>query len=144
MVTVIDVIRELTGTLEAAFPQYRVNTKDLTEGFDRPSYYIDVDEVRSGKITADYFREAADLTICYFSEELFKGFLDLLEVKAKLQVILDQPLEIEEKCHATFNGVQITVSNTDKALICTCSTEVIQEIERADEEAAPMMEELNY
>lgn len=142
MITVIDIIRALTERLEKEFPNYPVTTRDLTEGFDRPSYYIDVEEVRSGQLTSDYVREAADLIIYYFAEDIYKGFLDLLNVKAKLQEILDEPLKVEVGCHAVFSNVNITISNTDKALICTCSTEIIQEVNR--EPDLPLMEELSY
>ena len=47
MYSVIDIIKALSLLIEERFPAYPVNDRDLTEGFDRPSYFIDVDRVET-------------------------------------------------------------------------------------------------
>ena len=43
MLSVIDIIRALSLLIEEKFPDFPVVDRDLTEGFPRPCYFIDVE-----------------------------------------------------------------------------------------------------
>ena len=51
MYTVINVIKALSGLIETNFPEYPVNDRDIEEGFDRPSYFIDIEETVAENVT---------------------------------------------------------------------------------------------
>lgn len=141
MLTVIDIIRALTGLLEEHFPNYPINDKDEQEGFDRPCYFLDVDRVQTTYETATYFREEADLELAFFAEEIYSGFLDLLKMKAELQVLLTRPLKVADGCHVLFAVDQMTLSNTDKVLLVSLSTQMVQEIAE-DNDDLPTIESI--
>lgn len=143
MLTVIDIIRALTEMLEEHFPNYPINDKDEQEGFDRPCYFLDVDRVQTTYETATYFREEVDLELAFFAEEIYSGFLELLKMKAELQVLLTRPLKVADGCHVLFTVDQMTLSNADKVLFVGLSTQMVQEIAE-DNDDLPTIEDIDF
>ena len=132
MLSVIDIIRALTLLVESRFPSYPVVDMDVTEGFPRPSYFIGIDEVRGENVTSHYIRETADLSLYFLEEDVYTGFLKLLEMKNELLELLNEPLPLTDDggnvlCHVVFNNVDVTVNKDDKSLICNMTSELIQE-----------------
>lgn len=148
MLSVIDVIKALTILVESNFPNYPVNDRDVTEGFERPSYFIDIEEVKTENVTAQHVKETAELVLVFFEQDIYKGFLNLLDMKNELIELLNRPLELTDEngktvAHVVFNDVSMTVSNADKALTCTMSSELIQK--RADEdEHLPLIDNVEF
>ena len=146
MLSVINVIKALTLLVESKFPNYPVNDRDLTEGFDRPSYFIDIDEVRGENVTSELVKETADISLYFFEEDIYSGFLKLLDMKNDLLELLNNPLALTDDegkiiAHVVFNDVSVTISKADKALTCVMTSELIQK--RADHEAdLPYIEEI--
>ena len=77
MYSVIDIIKALSLLIEVRFPAYPVNDRDLTEGFDRPSYFIDVDRVETTDLTAYLMQEESDIVLYFFEEDIQAGDLRL-------------------------------------------------------------------
>ena len=137
MYSVIDIIKALSLLIERHFPAYPVNDRDLTEGFDRPSYFIDVDRVETSDLTAYLMQEESDIVLYFFEEDNYRGFLKLLQMKNSLVTVLKDPLELtnddgDTVMHVTLDSLTTTVSKADKALICSFSTVLVQEITDPD------------
>ena len=96
MLSVIDVIKSLTILIQENFPNYLVNDRDLEEGFERPSFFIDIAEVRGSTKTARYVTEYAELELFMFEKNIYQGFLNLLDAKNKILVLLQQPLKLTD------------------------------------------------
>lgn len=129
MLSVIDIIRSLTVLLRENF-QYPTVDYDVEEGFPRPCYFIDVDSVTGSNITSRYVQEESQLTVYFFEEDNYKGFLKLLQMKDSLLELFAKPLEVEKDsllAHVLFDDVSVDVSKVDKVLSCTMSTVLIQE-----------------
>lgn len=134
MLSVIDVIKSLTILMQENFPNYLVNDRDLEEGFERPSFFIDIAEVRGSTKTARYVTEYAELELFMFEKNIYQGFLNLLDAKNKILVLLQQPLKLTDDnnkvvAHIVFNDVEVNISKADKALSCTMNYELVQEVE---------------
>ena len=84
MLSVIDIIRALSSCIESNFPDYPVVDRDLEEGFPRPCYFIDINSVVSESLTHKLVKDTADIEIDFLAEDIYKGFLNLLDVKNKL------------------------------------------------------------
>ena len=137
MYSVIDIIKALSLLIEKHFPAYPVNDRDLTEGFNRPSYFIDVDRVETSDLTAYLMQEESDIVLYFFEEDNYRGFLKLLQMKNQLVTVLKDPLELtnddgDTVMHVTLDSLTTTVSKADKALICSFSTVLVQEITDPD------------
>lgn len=147
MLSVIDIIRALSSCIESNFPDYPVVDRDLEEGFPRPCYFIDINSVVSESLTHKLVKDTADIEIDFLAEDIYKGFLNLLDVKNKLVKLFSEPLALTDEggnviAHVVFNNVRTEVIKVDKALICNLSTELVQEIE--DNVELPLIEELEY
>lgn len=147
MLSVIDIIRALSSCIESNFPDYPVVDRDLEEGFPRPCYFIDINSVVSESLTHKLVKDIADIEIDFLAEDIYKGFLNLLDVKNKLVKLFSEPLALTDEggnviAHVVFNDVRTEVIKADKALICNLSTELVQEIE--DNVELPLIEELEY
>ena len=147
MLSVIDIIRALSSCIESNFPDYPVVDRDLEEGFPRPCYFIDINSVVSESLTHKLVKDTADIEIDFLAEDIYKGFLNLLDVKNKLVKLFSEPLALTDEggnviAHVVFNHVRTEVIKVDKALICNLSTELVQEIE--DNVELPLIEELEY
>lgn len=145
MLSVIDIIRALSSTIESNFPEYPVVDRDVEEGFPRPCYFIDLNSVVSESLTHKLVKDTADIEIDFLAEDVYKGFLNLLDVKNKLVKLFSEPLALKDEAgqiiaHVVFNGVRTEVIKADKALICNLSTELVQEIE--DNVDLPIIEDL--
>ena len=147
MLSVIDIIRALSSCIESNFPDYPVVDRDLEEGFPRPCYFIDINSVVSESLTHKLVKDTADIEIDFLAEDIYKGFINLLDVKNKLVKLFSEPLALTDEggnviAHVVFNDVRTEVIKADKALICNLSTELVQEIE--DNVELPLIEELEY
>ena len=147
MLSVIDITRALSSCIESNFPDYPVVDRDLEEGFPRPCYFIDINSVVSESLTHKLVKDTADIEIDFLAEDIYKGFLNLLDVKNKLVKLFSEPLALTDEggnviAHVVFNDVRTEVIKADKALICNLSTELVQEIE--DNVELPLIEELEY
>ncbi len=152
LLSVIDVIKSLTLLIESNFPDYPVNDRDLNEGFSRPSYFIDIGEIRGSNQTTEYVKEEADLLIYFFAEDRYQGFLDLIDVKNQLLSLLSVPLALTDDddqtvAHVTFDEsptkkLAITINKDDKTLLCTLTSVLIQQIEDESETELPYMDTL--
>ena len=138
MLSVINIIKVLTETIEENFPDYPVNDRDVEENFPRPSSFIDVETVTGDNVTPEYVRETSQLVLYFFATDNYRGFLDLL--------ILNLPLEIKDDsgnvlAHVTFDEVNVNIEKADKALTCGMTSVLIQQ--RNEDDDIPMMEDLD-
>ena len=139
MYTVINVIKALSGLIETNFPNYPVNDRDIEEGFNRPSYFIDIENTVAENITQYLIRESCDLKLYFFAEDNYHGFLALLQMRAQLLDLLRRPLRItndDNKTvgHVLFTNVAAEVYKADKTLECTLTSEWVQQ--RPDKETS--------
>lgn len=146
MISVINIIKVLTETIEKEFPGYPVNDRDVEENFPRPSSFIDIETVTGDNVTPEYVRETSHLVIYFFAEDNYRGFLELLKIKDKLLEILNFPLEIKDGsgdvlAHVTFDEVNVNIEKADKALSCGMTSVLIQQ--RDEDDSTPMMEKLD-
>ena len=145
MYTIINVIKALSELIEANFPNYPVNDRDIEEGFDRPSYFIDIENTVAENITQYLIRESCELKLYFFAENNYHGFLALLQMRAQLLDLLRRPLRItnddnEVIAHILFTDVSAEVYKADKTLECTLTSEWVQQ--RPDSETSGANQEL--
>lgn len=144
MLSVVDVIRSLTELINTNYPQYKIIDCDIDEGFDRPSFFIDVEDVNTSWVATDYIKESSNIQIVFFAENRYEGFLDLLDMKNNLTVLFDEPLYISDETSEYYVSLLTTNSDLykqDKVLTFNIQADLIQKVER--KETKHYMEELN-
>lgn len=144
MLSVVDVIRSLTQLISDNYPQYKVIDYDIDEGFEKPSFFIEPEDINTSWVASDYIKESSTLKIVFFAENRYEGFLDLLDMKNNLTVLFDDPLYITDGKTEYYCQMLTTDSDLykqDKVLTFNIQADLIQKVER--KETKPYMEELN-
>lgn len=128
--------------IEKEYPNYPIVDMDIDEDYPRPSYFIEVESVKSQWVAVDYLEELSDLQIVFFAENRYEGFLELLEMKNHLTQLFNEPLEL-------YNGYYVSLLETtselfkgDKVLEFSFQVSIVNQIERNETEY--YMEELDY
>lgn len=144
MLTVIDVIRALSELIEVQYPQFKLVDYDVDEGFEKPAFFIEPEDINTSWIASDYLKESSNLNIVFFAEDRYSGLIDLLDMKNKLTVVFDDPLYITDGKTEYYVSLSTTTSDiykSDKVLTFNIQVDLIQKVER--KEVEPYMEELN-
>lgn len=144
MLSVIDIISALTNLINNHYPEYKIVDYDVTEGFEKPCFFIEPDDISTEWIANDYLKESSTLKIVFFAENRYDGFLDLLDMKNNLTVLFDDPLYVTNGEIDYYVSLLTTTSDiykTDKVLEFTLRADLIQKVER--KEIEPYMEELS-
>ena len=126
-----------------AFPSIPITTKDIKEGFSRPSFYVDFDSFRASKPGTRRTEKNNRVTIYFFPTDRYQYKLETLEVQEGLQAAFIDRLVIDESL-SLITG-ETTGEVVDGVLQFEINLEYI-EIENVDlaDEVLPYMEELNY
>lgn len=144
MLTVIDVIRALSELIEVQYPQFKLVDYDVDEGFEKPAFFIEPEDINTSWIASDYLKESSNLNVVFFAEDRYSGLIDLLDMKNKLTVVFDDPLYITDGKTEYYVSLSTTTSDiykSDKVLTFNIQVNLIQKVER--KEVEPYMEELN-
>lgn len=143
MLTVIDVIRSLSELIKTNYPNYKVIDYDVDEGFEKPAFFIEPEDVQTSWVASDYIKESSTLNIVFFAENRYEGFLDLLDMKNNLTLLFDDPLYITDGKTEYYCQMLTTDSDLykqDKVLTFNIQADLIQKVER--KEVKPYMENL--
>lgn len=141
MIDILNIIKALTLKVRAIYPNIEFNNKDITEGFNRPCFYLESDISSAGYMTETYLDEEHQLTLYYFAERREKGTIELLKIKTALTRLLLKPLEVESGFFVHLDNIEADINNEDKSLIINFSVQTVQE---ELEEDGDLIEELEY
>ncbi len=143
MLTTIDIIRSLTQLINDKCPQYKIIDYDVDEGFEKPAFFIEPEDINTSWVATDYIKESSTLKIVFFAENRYEGFLDLLDMKNILLLAFDDPLYITDgktEYYCTLLTTDSDIYKTDKVLTFNIQADLIQKVER--KEVKPYMENL--
>lgn len=140
MIGTANIIKALTINIRNIL-NVKVNDRDIEEGFERPSFYIDVEEISDEQLTTEYYYDTYHLELYYFASDSKIGFKELLGVREKLRNMFSSRIETEQGFGITFDEVKHYINKADKVLHISFDVLAVQRIPDAGTE--PMMEELD-
>ena len=142
MITLANIMKAITIEVRNTLG-VKANDRDIEEGFDRPSFYLDVDGISDSNIGDEGYRyDTYDLVLYFFAEKRKTGFLDVLNAREKLRELLDSRIECEGGFGITFDDVEHTINKADKSLITKFSVLAVQR--KPDTSTEPYMEDLDF
>lgn len=144
MLSVIDIIRSLTELISTKYPQYKITDADVSEGFEKPCFFIDVEDVQTSWEASDYLRESSNIKIVFFAEDLYTGFLELLDMKNNLTILFNDPILVSDgktEYYVSLLNTNSELFKSDKVLTFDITADLIQKVERVENN--PNMEELS-
>ncbi|MBB6218185.1 hypothetical protein HNQ80_004325 [Anaerosolibacter carboniphilus] len=107
MVTLKDITAAVNTKIEENFPEIKIETRDITEGFDRPSFFTDIDYARKGSFMDSAVERSMTVRIHYFASNRNKHRLELLDVQEKLEDMFFQTLEIKDQFIVHINETNV-------------------------------------
>lgn len=128
--------------IEKEYPNYPIVDYDVDEGYPRPSYFIEVESVQTSWVATDYLQELSNLQIVFFAEDMYSGFLELLEMKNHLTQLFNEPLELDNGYFVSLLETTSELFKGDKVLEFSFQVSIVNQIER--NETDYLMEELDY
>ncbi len=144
LLSVIDIIKSLSDLITTNYSDYKLIDYDVSEGFEKPAFFIEVEDIETNWVANDYIKESSNLKIVFFAAERYEGFLELLDMKNNLTVMFDDPLYVSDGKSEYYVSLLNTASDiykTDKVLEFTLHADLIQKVDR--KEVEPYMEELS-
>ncbi|MBM7607573.1 hypothetical protein JOD29_000817 [Lysinibacillus composti] len=73
-----------------------INSKDISEGFKRPSFFIEFDEVkRDGSVSQ--VEKSMIIRIYYFPKTIKESSIEILEIQEQLGDVFDMKLIVEDR-----------------------------------------------
>lgn len=142
MKSVIDVIASLSNLIQDTYPEYKLIDYDVDEGFDKPAFFVSVENVSTSFVATDYIQESSDLEITFFAEDRYEGFLTLLDMKNNLMQLFTEPLEIADNFYVTLLDTTSEIYKADKVLTFSFTANIVNKVER--NETDDYMENLYY
>ena len=131
MRTAVDIIKAVSGLIETEFGAPPA-TKDIREGFDRPCFFVEPNQIRHEK-AGDMSDDTTGIRIYYFSARTQTGYLDLLQKQAELQDLLDAPIQVSEDFYLFPEDAVFDIQREDMTLVAEFTVENIQLMQDTDE-----------
>ena len=138
MVTAVDIIKTLTVHCRELLG-CDVNDRDISEGFERPSFFIEIVDFKNEDIGELLRGDTLNIYIYYFNEKRITGYLDLLKARESIRELLATPLQIIDGYSITADEIVETINKADMTYITNFDVTIYQPRPEAD---APYMEEL--
>lgn len=140
MVTSKDIIMAVDRELRNKFPDENIEYRDLEEGFEKPSFFISLDNNLYSDFMAIYKVSQKIVRISYFPYDRYNNTEDLLEIQEELSNIFFSALTIGDNFIIDIKNCNSNI--VEGVLYYDFQIEYIQE---AQEEVvnSDLMEELN-
>lgn len=130
--------------IKEAFPSITITSKDISEGFIRPSFFVDFDSFQAERMSGRRTEKSIQIIIYYFPSDRYQYKLELLEVQEGLEnAFLDGLLIDEETTLFTGELTSIVVDGVLQFEIKLDYVEIEFEDERTREDI-PFVGELIY
>lgn len=135
-----EIISAINRELEIKFPDIERNSKDIEEGFKRPSFFIESDNENYGKIGQSYTDDSLTIRIYYFPSDPKNNRLENMEIKRELVGMFRFSIKVNDEFVIPVDDITSTIA--DKVLIVSFDLRMVQDI--VDNQDVPLMEELDF
>lgn len=138
----IDVIRALSDLIQDKYPEFKLIDYDIEEGFEKPCFFIEPENIVTTWVATDYIQESSDLKIVFFAEDRYGELLTLLDMKNNLTMLFNEPLQITDTFFVMLLETQSELFKNDKVLTFSFTANIVNKVER--NETDDYMENLYY
>lgn len=109
MVTLKDITGAINLKLKEKFPNIKRETKDISEGFERPSFFVSLDNSSKSSFMDLAVERSATVRILYFASSRTESRIELLEVQESLEELFNHKITIKDDFM-----VEVNEMNTEK------------------------------
>ncbi|MBR8732783.1 hypothetical protein IX329_000354 [Fusobacterium necrophorum] len=140
MIKLSQILKAVNSKLAETFPNVEIDSKDLSEKFNRPSFRTELDGLKTSAFMATYKEREFTIRIYFFPTKAEKGRIERLKITDKIEDVFLHTLWITKTFAIPVE--EIHFEETDGVLIASFDSYTIEEIE--NDITAEMMEELEY
>lgn len=149
LVSPTEVIARFTRILQGTFPDVPVQNTDISEGFERPCFFLDLEDIDTDRV-GTYYQDNLSFRLYYFASDTYKGYLDLLKKRDAIIELLQDTTRLdadEESEKYGFviqadDGIRSFINQNDKALQIAFTVDLVQEDDRLPD--AELIENLEF
>ncbi|KOR88776.1 phage tail terminator family protein [Paenibacillus solani] len=94
MVTLKEIITAINERLIAIAPDVEIQSNDISEGYQTPSFFVELEDVRSAQYGSWGRERSIPVVIYYFPTERQHKQIELLDMQEKLEQGFIKPFEI--------------------------------------------------
>jgi hypothetical protein len=140
MITLNDLITVINTVLEKRFPNIERLSTDIEEGFNRPSFFVDIDNHNKSMLGEVLKDVNLTVRIYYFPKNKYKNRIELLSMIEDLTNLFLTNLKINADFYIPINEVNSTITE-EKVLIIDFDIRYVYEV--PEDEELEMLEEIN-
>lgn len=97
MVTYSDILKAINRELKLNVPIIGITSKDIEEGFERPSFFVEFENIKDSELTTAYRNKTLRVVIYYFAADRYKNRLEIYNMIDTLnEIYLSEPLKIND------------------------------------------------
>lgn len=133
--------KSIITRLKTKYPDISYNAKrDIKKGFDRPSFFVDLDSVKDSNFMLESIDRESTVRIYYFSSTIDNNKIELYNVQDELVELFlgDNLINVNEDIKFEIEELDFNV--VDKVLHCYFDVKICENYNRIDD--TPVMEEL--
>ncbi|QEK13725.1 hypothetical protein FQB35_15465 (plasmid) [Crassaminicella thermophila] len=112
MITLKDIKKAINSLISANFTA-EITSRDIKEGFKRPSFFVEFDNVKKSPAGEDQINRELTVRIYYFPSNRYQYSVEILEVQEKLEEVFDTKLKVQDRY---FNIDEVESIVTDGVL----------------------------
>lgn len=140
MVKLSEILKTVNSKLAETFQDVEVDSKDLSEKFNRPSFRTELDGLKTSAFMTTYKEREFTIRIYFFPTEAEKGRIERLKITDKIEDVFLHTIRITETFAIPVE--EIHFEETDGVLIASFDSYTMEVIE--NDITAEMMEQLEY
>jgi len=140
VISLKDILKAINILIKSNFPAIDIQSMDISEGFKRPSFFVDADNYRSGSMMTLYKDRNLPIRIYYFPTSAKKNRIELIEVQEKLESIFLNSIKVNENFVIPINEVYADI--VDGVLQFSFDLFTVEELINEDDTTGELIEEL--
>jgi hypothetical protein len=141
MIKLSEILKAVNSTLNKAYPNVTIDSKDLSESFNRPSFRTELDGLKTTAFMTTFKERHFTIRIYFFNTVIGKGKEERLKVIEAIEDAFLGSVKVNDTFIIPIDDIEFDETD-DGVLIASFDTLTMEQIENDVDKY--MMEELEY
>lgn len=141
MIKLSEILKAVNSTLNKAYPDVTIDSKDLSESFNRPSFRTELDGLKTSAFMTTFKERHFTIRIYFFNTVIGKGKEERLKVIEAIEDAFLGSVKVNETFIIPIDDIEFDETD-DGVLIASFDTLTMEQI--TNDVDKYLMEELEY
>nr|DAX52553.1 MAG TPA: tail completion protein [Caudoviricetes sp.] len=141
MIKLSEILKAVNSTLNKACPDVTIDSKDLSESFNRPSFRTELDGLKTSAFMTTFKERRFTIRIYFFNTVIGKGKEERLKVIEAIEDAFLGSVKVNDTFIIPIDDIEFNETD-DGVLIASFDSLTMEEI--TNDVDSKMMEELEY